>query len=246
MSKKKTTKKVVTTTTTTIEESNENNKTQIVCVLDASGSMSSMIDEARQSLNKFLNDQKELEGDAIVSIVTFSSGHDSNNGYELIRDSISIQDMDEITSEDWYPSNMTALNDAIGKGINDTVYSNKKMKKSERPNKTLFVIVTDGHENSSREYNASQIKNLITTQEKNDWQFIYLAANQDAFAVGNNYGISKGNTMNFMANSAGSSAVYDTLNVATANYRTNRLSKTRGAVFSSVVDNTKTLGDDDL
>ena len=216
MTKKKVVKK--TTTTTVVTEEVVASKTQIVCVLDASSSMNNIIDEARDGFNKFIDDQKELGDEASLTVATFSSGG-ADNGYELLYDDISINNVEHLTENDWYGNGMTALYDAIGKAITDVKQAHKKLKKVDRPDKVLFAIVTDGHENNSREFTQESIKTLIGKQEKQDWQFIYLAADQDATIASSGIGVSRGSTLSYTNSSLGNTVVFDTLSTATTNYR---------------------------
>ncbi len=216
MTNKKTTKK--TTTTTVVTEEVVASKTQIVCILDASSSMNSIIDEARDGFNKFIDDQKKLDDDASLTVVTFSSGGE-NNGYELLYDNVSLDNVEHLTPEDWYGNGMTALYDAIGKAITDVSAAHKNLKKADRPDKVLFAIVTDGHENASKEFTQTSIKTLIKKHEKQDWQFVYLAADQDATVASSLIGVTRGSTLSYANTGLGNTVVFDTLSTATANYR---------------------------
>ena len=110
---------------------------------------------------------------------------------------------------------------------------NKKVKKSKRPDKILVAIVTDGHENDSREYNENQIKKLIKQKEKQDWQFVYLAADQDAFAAGGAIGVTRGNSFSYNNTSAGNAMMFDSLSNATQLYRSVSTSDANYATVSA-------------
>lgn len=211
------TKKIKKTTITTIEEF-VNNKTQIICILDASSSMKTILDEARDGFNKFVADQKELDGNATLTVVTFSSGG-RDNGYNLLFNNKPIDQVEAITENEWYGNGMTALYDAIGKTITDVVDSHKKMSDNEKPDRVMVAIVTDGHENASREFNVVTIKSLISKMEKQDWEFLYLAADQDATLAGSIIGISKGNTLSYTNTGKGNKVMFDSLSNATTMYR---------------------------
>lgn len=211
-------KKVKKTTTTVVTEEiiNTNEKTQIVCVLDRSGSMGSIIEDAIGGFNEFIREQKKLEDEATMTVALF------DDKYELLFNNIPIPEVPEFTRETWSPRGMTALYDAIGKTINDVKIANSKLDKSDRPDKVLFCIITDGLENRSQEFKSGMIRTMIEECEKeHGWSFVYLAANQDAFNVGSTFGISAGNTYNFMATSDGMSNVSATLNNTSNYYRTN-------------------------
>ena len=209
-------KKVVTKTTITeeiIEERIEGEKTQIICVLDRSGSMGNIIDDAIGGFNEFIQEQKKLPDEATLTVALFDTQ------YDLIYDNVDIKKVEEITRDSWSPRGMTALYDAIGKTINNVKNTHASMKKKNRPDKVLFCVVTDGFENSSREFSSENVKTLIKDCEKNDWRFIYLAANQDAFDVGTSFGFSGGNTYNFMATPDGAQNMSMTLSNASVAYR---------------------------
>ncbi len=209
-------KKVTTTTVTTVTEEivSSNEKTQIICILDRSGSMANknLIVEAISGFNNFLDEQKKLKDKATLTVALF------DDKYQLLYDNVDIQKVENITKDTWSPRGMTALYDAIGKTIN-TVKANRAKLGSEKPDKVLVCIVTDGLENASQEYTREGIKNLIGECEKEDWNFIYLAANQNAFAVGSSFGVSFGNTNTFAANDNGAAKMSATLDYATTSYR---------------------------
>jgi len=153
-------KKVTTTVTTTVTEETitvpSNEKTQIICILDRSGSMgeNGIIYESINGFNNFLNEQKKLKDNATLTIALF------DDRYELLYDDVDIKKVENITYDVWYPRGTTALFDAIGKTIN-TVIANRNKLGSEKPDKVLVCIVTDGKENASHEYNRDKIKSLI-------------------------------------------------------------------------------------
>lgn len=212
MAKKK--KKVTTTVTTTVTEETlrTNEKTQIICILDRSGSMSGIMDDSIGGFNTFIKQQKELPDKATLTVALF------DDKYELLYDNVDIKDVKEITEKEWYPRGVTALYDAIGKTINDVKTNHFKLG-VEAPAKVLVCIVTDGYENASREYKLDNIKKLINDCENDDWNFIYLAANQDAFDVGSSFGVSGGNTYTYTTTTDGISNMSSTLNNAAVNYR---------------------------
>lgn len=213
-------KKTTTTTTVTTEEIiSSNEKTHIICILDTSGSMSTIMQDSIGGFNEFLKQQKELPDKATISVVLF------DDQYTLLYDNVDIKNAEELTSKVWYPRGCTALYDAIGKTINNEKANLTRLGK-EAPAKVLVIIVTDGQENASHEYKRDDIKKLITNCELNDWNFIFLAANQDAFAVGQSFGISYGNTINYVASSSGVAGMSMTMNNASTSYRS--MSSTHG------------------
>lgn len=188
--------------------------TEVVCVLDRSWSMTHIIKEAIGGFNKFLKEQKEEEGECNISIVLF------NDGYDLIKDCISIEEADDLNDEDYYPRGSTALYDAIGKTINAVGERLMKTDEKDRPERVLFVILTDGEENNSKEFLKEDISSLIQQQEqKYKWEFIYLGANQDAMATGNGMGIRSQNTMDYVASPQGMSNAYLTISKSVTSFR---------------------------
>jgi len=232
MAKKKKVTKTVTTVTTTVTNEPTNEKTQIVCILDRSGSMSSIMNDSIGGFNTFLKQQKELPDKATITVALF------DDKYELLYDNVDIKKTKDITSKEWYPRGVTALYDAIGKTINN-VKANHNELGVEAPAKVLVCIVTDGYENASKEYKLNDIEKLIKKCEKDDWNFMYLAANQDAFAVGKSFGVSAGNTYNYTADKDDVFNMSSTLTASAVNYR----------AMSSTDDNfatrSKSLIDDD-
>jgi hypothetical protein len=209
-------KKIRKTTTTTVTEEivdvPTNEKTQIICILDRSGSMSSIISDSIGGFNTFLRKQKELKDEATITVVLF------DNEYNLLYDNIDIKKAEELTSKIWIPRGMTALYDAIGKTINNVRSTHARLG-NEKPSKVLVCIVTDGEENASHEYKLDDIKKLIKECENDNWNIIYLAANQDAFSVGQSFGVSAGNTFTYTATADGVNAMYDAFYASTSVYR---------------------------
>lgn len=219
---KKVVEKTTTVTTTITDE-----KTQIILILDASGSMAvdNLIDEAIGSVNQFVHKQKKLEDEATMTAAIFDTD------YELLYDNVPLQEVEDFSRKNWSPGGLTALNDAIGITVDTVLKTHKKLKKKNRPDKVLFVIVTDGLENMSQEYTTTQIKEKIAECEKKDgWSFIYLAANQNAFAVGTNLGFSGGNTLTFSADAKGMNNVSATLDGAVSYYRNTSMNDANFAV----------------
>lgn len=205
-------KKIKKTVTTVTEEIITNEKTQIVCILDRSGSMSSIINDSIGGFNSYLEEQKKLPDEATITVALF------DDRYDLLYDNVDINKIEMISKDVWIPRGMTALYDAIGKTINTVRETHKKLG-NEKPDKVLVCIVTDGEENNSNEYTCEDIKKLIKDCENDNWNFIYLAANQDAFKVGRSFGVSAGNTYTYSANSIGVSDMSATLNSASTYYR---------------------------
>ena len=232
MAKKKKTVKTVTTVTTTVTTEPSNERTHIICILDRSGSMSSIMTDSIGGFNTFLQQQRELPDDATITVALF------DDKYEILYDNVDIKKAKDLTKKEWYPRGTTALYDAICK----TIHADKaKLAKlgSEAPAKVLVCVVTDGYENASKENSLADTEKLIKECEKDDWNFIYLAANQDAFAVGRGFGISYGNTFTYTASADGVTTMSNKMSNATSNYRGMSVSS---AGFASM---SKSLIDDD-
>lgn len=220
-------KKTTTTVKTTLTEEiiNTNEKTHIICILDRSGSMSSIINDSIGGFNTFLKEQKELPDEATITVALF------DDRYDLLYDNVNIKEAQELTKDTWIPRGLTALYDAIGKTI---AKEKEYFAKHERPSKVLVCIVTDGLENASKEYKLDDVKKLIGDCEKDDWNFIYLAANQDAFDVGTSFGVSAGNTYTYTATADGVFSMSSTLSSAATTYRS---TATYSADFDTISKN---------
>lgn len=157
------------------------NHTKIVIILDRSGSMVSMRSDMEPAINNFIHQQKLIPGGADFTLVQF------DDIYEVVYKNLAIACVPYISIE---PRGGTALFDAIGKTINAVGEELASLSEKDRPNKVVFVIITDGMENSSREFSRDQIFEMITHQSnKYNWQFTYLGANQDALGVAHDLGI---------------------------------------------------------
>lgn len=185
------------------------NLTWIVMILDESGSMSSIKSDVIGSFNTFIEEQKKVEGDAYVTLVKF------NSKIEKVFES-NIQNVNNLTENTYVPKNMTKLLDAIGFSIKETKDKIKLLSEDQKPEKVLFVITTDGEENSSTNFTKEQIFEKIKKFEKKGYVFIYLGANQDAFKEGSKIGLSKFNTVTWASDAQGINSAF----MATSNYAT--------------------------
>lgn len=179
-------------------------KDEIICIVDRSGSMSVIQGDAEGGLNAFIKEQQEVEGaGANITIVEFDDVIDT------VCERIDIKDVQPYKLQ---PRMYTALYDAIGMTINGTDYAGK--------GKVIVVIVTDGDENASKEYTQEQVFDLISKREAQGWEFVFLAANQDAMATGSSLGISQGANLNFNATSKGMTDAYTVGSTYTTSLRT--------------------------
>jgi hypothetical protein len=185
--------------------------TDITVVLDRSGSMATVENDTKGGFNKFVDEQKKAPGAANFTLVQFDTE------YEFVHRAINIKDVPPLVFQ---PRGATALLDAVGKAIVETGERLEKMPEHDRPAKVVFVILTDGEENSSKEYKKARINELIKQQsEKYQWQFVFLGANQDALKEADSLGISTMNAVNFAASAAGVKNVFHATSSNLAMYR---------------------------
>jgi len=163
--------------------------TDITIILDRSGSMGGATDKTIKAFNNYILEQRQMESKAMVSL------HQFNTGYETTYKNIGLNKAIELTRENYIPGGGTALLDAIGKTISEKKQFYKQLSKSKIPEQTLLLIITDGEENSSVEYNLSTIRKIIGEQKKKGWQFAFIGAEIDAFNEAGSMGIAKGATM---------------------------------------------------
>ncbi len=188
--------------------------TDINIVVDRSGSMNSIKDDTIGGFNAFLKTQQEMTGEAVISL------HRFDDIYETVYEAINIKDAPKLDNTNFVPRGNTALLDAIGRTINSTGTRLAKLDESQRPDKVIFVIITDGHENASKEFTNEVVANLIKHQtEVYSWQFLYIGANQDAIAVGINLNISASNSITLAADAQGTRDVFESTSRNIASYR---------------------------
>ncbi len=187
--------------------------TDITLVVDRSGSMAHIREDAEGGINTFIGKQAEEAGEALLTLVQFDTE------YEFVHAGVPIENASEY---ELVPRGMTALLDAVGRAINETGERLANMAEEDRPGLVTFVVVTDGHENSSKEFKKSQIKELIERQQNDyGWHFTFLAANQDAFAEAGELGIDAAGAANWSLDKAG--AAYSAVNSKMARMRAEHL-----------------------
>lgn len=163
------------------------NYTEVICLIDRSGSMANIREETLSGFNNFLKEQKEIVNEDKISLYLF------DDQYDIIYENLSIQDAPEFTKEVFVPRGWTSLYDAMGKTINSVGERLANLPEKERPEKVLFVIITDGVENTSKEFKKEAIREMVTHQTNvYKWQFLFLAANQDAFLGADSIGTKNG------------------------------------------------------
>ena len=181
------------------------NLTEIIFLLDRSGSMSGLESDTIGGFNTFIERQIQLEGETMVTAVLF------DDTYEILWDGLPANQV-RLTNKNYYVRGCTALLDAVGKTILDVGYRFSRIKEKQRPGKVIFVITTDGLENASIEFTYEKVKKLIThRQEKYQWEFIFLGANIDAIKEADSIGIDINNAYNFEASKKGVEVMYGNL-----------------------------------
>ena len=190
------------------------NLTELIFILDRSGSMANMESEALNGFNSFLEEQKKLSGEANLTLVLF------DHEYSLIYNGKNIREVEPLTKNIYSARGTTALLDAVGRTVDDVGKRLAAMPESDRPGKVLVAILTDGLENASKDYQKKRINEMLSHQKtKYSWEFMFLAANQDAFAEGYNIGINMSKAMNFDMTSAGMAKSFGAMNASAKLYR---------------------------
>jgi len=190
------------------------NLTELVFIIDRSGSMSGLEADTIGGFNSMLKKQKKEDGEAYVSTVLF------DDRSEVLHDRLEISKVEEITDKEYYVRGCTALLDAVGGAIHHIGNVHKYAREEDRPAKTLFIITTDGMENSSREYSYDKVKKMIKrAQEKYNWEFLFLGANIDAIDVAGRMGISKERAANYECDPVGTQLNYTVLEKAVSKLR---------------------------
>ena len=190
------------------------NITELVFILDRSGSMSGLEADTIGGFNSMIKKQQKEEGEALVSTVLF------DDQCEVLHDRVEISKIKKMTEDDYYVRGCTALLDAVGGAIHHIGNIHKYAREEDRPAKTLFIITTDGLENASRRYTFKDIKRMVERQkEKYNWEFLFLGANIDAIEVAGNMGIRKERAANFVCDAVGTAVNYSVLDKAISRVR---------------------------
>ena len=180
--------------------------TEIVFILDRSGSMAGLEKDTIGGYNSMLKKQKKEEGDAIISTILF------DDKAEILHNRKDLYDVRSITDKDYYVGGCTALLDAVGSAIQRIGNIQKNTPAAERPEKTLFIITTDGMENASMEYSYSKVKKMVEEKKKKyHWEFIFLGANIDAVEVAGRFGVAKNRAVRYECDSAGTQLNFEVM-----------------------------------
>lgn len=197
-----------------IMKKQHNNTTELVFILDRSGSMAGLEQDTIGGFNAMIEKQKREQGEALVSTVLF------DNDSVVIHDRVNIQKIEPMTHKDYYVRGCTALLDAVGGAIHHIGNVHKYAREEDRPEKTLFVITTDGMENASRKYSYDRLKAMIERQkDKYGWEFLFLGANIDAAKEAARFGIGADHAANYHADSIGTNVIYETVSEAITQVR---------------------------
>lgn len=175
----------------------DKNLTELVFILDRSGSMGGLESDTIGGFNSLLEKQKKVEGKCNLTTGLFD--HD----YELLHDRINIQAVSPLTEKDYYVRGSTALLDAVGRTISKIEHVQETTAEEYRAGKVMFVIITDGMENASREYTTKKVKSMIEAEKEKGWEFVFLGANMDAVETAAQYGIDADNTADYLADREG-------------------------------------------
>jgi len=198
------------------------NLTELVFILDRSGSMSGLESDTIGGFNSMLAKQQAEPGECRITTVLF------DHEYEILHDRIDIKAVSAITKKEYFVRGNTALLDAVGRTINKIANAQKNTAEEHRAGKVLFVITTDGMENASREFTYSKVKSMIEHEKsKYGWEFIFLGANIDAVEVAGRFGVASNRAQRFHNDSKGIEVNYCVLSEAVAAYR----SAPRGAAL---------------
>jgi len=190
--------------------------TEIVFILDRSGSMSGLESDTIGGFNSMIAKQKKVEGEAVISTVLF------DDQFEVLHNRVPLELVRPMTGKDYYVSGSTALLDAIGRGIKKIGKVQKYTPEDFRAEKVIFIITTDGMENASREYSYESIKKMVERQkEMYNWEFIFLGANIDALETAERFGIRRDRAANYHSDGKGTRMNYDVLSEAISDLRTN-------------------------
>ena len=199
--------------------------TEIVFILDRSGSMSGLEADTIGGFNSMIDKQKKQEGEAYVSTVLF------DDRSEVLHDRVPMSKVPVMTDEEYYVRGCTALLDAVGGAIHHIGNVHKYAREEDRPEKTLFVITTDGMENASRQYSYEKVQKMIKRQqEKHGWEFIFIGANIDAVQEAKKFGIKKERAVNYVHDEEGTETLYRSVGKAVCAMRMANASNVGSAI----------------
>jgi len=216
----------------------EDETTDIICILDRSTSIqtSGLVEKTIEGFNAFLGEQKKAVGKATLTLCLFDGGYGDAAGggktYEIIHDRADIQSIPQLTKETYVPKGMTAMYDAIGSTI-DTVYNQWK-DAADKSDKVVVLIMTDGEENSSREYTQKAVfESIKKRQDEDKWAFVFIGANIDTMQAGGSMGVSAGNTLSYSNTGKGVNTAYMNMSASVSKLRS---SNSNSRMYSASLD----------
>lgn len=190
------------------------NLTELVFILDRSGSMAGLESDTIGGFNALIEKQKKEDGDAFVSVVLF------DNESEVIYDRVDLKKIEPMTDRQYFVRGCTALLDAIGGAVHHIGNVHKYAREEDRPGKTLFVITTDGLENASRRYGADEVRRMVKRQqEEHGWEFLFLGANIDAVSTASHFGIRPDRAVRYNSDREGTALNYQVVSEAVCSVR---------------------------
>lgn len=190
------------------------NLTELVFILDKSGSMSGLEKDTIGGYNSLMEKQRKLDGECVITTVLF------DNRYELLHDRIDLRAVTPITEKEYFVGGATALLDAVGRTIHKIAAVQEHTAEEYRAEKVMFVIITDGEENASREYSAAQVKELIKRQkERYGWEFVFLGANIDAVETAGRFGIDANRAVDYVPDGRGTELNFRMMSETVAAFR---------------------------
>ncbi len=190
------------------------NLTEIVMILDRSGSMAGLEKDTIGGYNAFLERQKQTEGTVLVSTVLF------DDTAEVLHDRVELSKISPMTDREYYVRGCTALLDALGEAIHHIANIHKYAREEDRPEHTIFVITTDGMENASRHYTFDKVRRMVMRQqEQYGWEFLFFGANMDAIAAAGRFGINEDRAVTFISDRVGTRLNYEAMSEAVTEMR---------------------------
>ena len=202
--------------------------TELVFILDRSGSMAGLESDTVGGFNAMIEKQRKQQGECLVSTVLFE------NDSQVLHDRVPLDRVEKLTENDYSVGGCTALIDAIGGAVHHIGNVHKYARTEDVPEHTMFIITTDGYENASHHYTSDQVKKMIERQKsKYGWEFLFIGANIDAVETAANFGIDRDRAVNYNADAKGTRIVYDAVASAVGQVRTN---KTLGKNWRNDID----------
>ena len=196
-----------------INTEKKNNTTEIVFILDRSGSMGGLEEDTIGGFNSMIKKQKKEDGECFVTTVLFDSK------VETLHDRVKLSKVPEMTDKEYFVRGCTALLDATGSTIRHIEQIHKYIRKEDVPEHTIFIITTDGMENSSHEFTLEKVKKMIEKKKKAGWEFLFLGANIDAVSTAKSFGIDKERAVNYHCDAAGTAINFRCLSQAIGSVR---------------------------